>query len=272
MKTLDQQVFSFSSFIDRLRKNRKLIKNYAAGFILVGVVFGSLTLMHTGFYVLLRLIQLIAFAAMGWIHVRAIQNANFLTRDYYQEYLFSTILLALAIFLALEFIYLVTGTDSLMALASACVFMLPFTLSQAWFFYKHIPKQESLVWNNSVTPPDPQTLLFRNIVEIRFQLALKYFDMQEMVFPVKVSSWIKLGALFNQFILDQTMDNKYQIELVDMNKNQYGWEFYAETMGGLISRQLDPELNTKENDIGPDEIIVARRVKMQQPLEQKVAS
>ncbi|HEX4849347.1 MAG TPA: TssN family type VI secretion system protein, partial [Puia sp.] len=214
MKTSEQQAFSFLSFIDRLRKNRKLIGSYAAGFILVGVVFGSLTLMHTSIFILLRFIQLIAFATMGWIHVRAIQHASFLTRNFYQEYLISTLLLGAAIFVILQFIYLATGTNTLMALASACVFVLPFTLSQTWFFYKHIPNKEDLVWNNSVSSPDPQALLFRNLVEVRFQLALKYFDMQEIVFPVKVSSWIKLGSLFHQLILDQTMDNKSQIELV----------------------------------------------------------
>jgi len=142
-------------------------------------------------------------------------------------------------------------------------------MSQAWFFYKHIPKNSALLWIDSEIMPDELALAFRNKVPVRFQLSREYFDMKEIQFPVTVSSWVKLGTLFHEFIREQEKNEAFGIELVDEDEVQYGWEFYSESMGGFVSRQLNPKLNVRENKISQNSIIVARRVKLMSDVEEE---
>ena len=119
-----------------------------------------------------------------------------------------------------------------------------------------------MVWIDSETRPDELALSFRNKIPVRFQVSRTYFDMREVEFPVTVSSWVKLGVLFHEFLVAQNKNEAAPIELLDEDQTGYGWEFFAESMSGLISRQLNPKLNVRENKILQNSIIVARRVKL----------
>lgn len=264
MINLQRQTFSFGLFFGKLWDYRRMVGRYAGGLILVAGVFGSLTIMRTSISDSLKLIQLLAFFGLGFFNANALQgeDGSFLSRNYFFEYLLYTLLISCFICLLLSAVYYITNSNMRMALSSSFAFLVPFLLLQAWFFYKHIPKNAELIWTDSETTPDQLSLSFRNKIPVCFQLSRKYFDMQEIQFPVTVSSWVKLGILFHQFILEQSKDKAWEIELADDDGHEYGWEFYAESMGGFISRQLNPTLNVRENKINQNEAIVARRVRL----------
>jgi hypothetical protein len=240
-----------------------MVARYAGGFLMVAIVFGSLAIMRTQMPDSLKLIQLLGFFGMGTLNVNLLQNesGSFLSRNYFLEYLLFTLLISSVICLFLLVLYYLANADLLMALSSACALLVPFLLAQAWFFYKHIPKNEELVWAASEAMPDGLALSFRNKIPIRFQVSRTYFEMKEIQYPSTVSSWVKLGILFNQFILEQNKNEAYGIELADENQCLYAWEFYEESAAGFISRQLDPTLNVRENKIAQNGTIVARRVR-----------
>jgi len=256
--------FSIKSFYKKLRQNHRSVTNYAGAFVLISVVLGSLTIMRTDSNDMLRLVQVLAFFGMGCFNFFALQteSASFLSRNYFVEPLLYSLLIAIVICMFLVIVYYFTNSDISMAFSSGCAFLIPFLLSQAWFFYKHIPKNSQWVWTSSEAMPDELALSFRNKIPIRFQVSRKYFDMKEFQFPVMVSSWVKLGMLFHQFILEQNKDDAARIELKDEDQNRYGWEFYVESLGGFVSRQLNPKLNVRENRITQNSIIVARRVRL----------
>ena len=255
--------FSIGSFYRKLRENLNAVTGYAGGLLLIAVVFGSLTIMRTDSNDLLRLVQVLAFFGIGCFNTISLQSgrATFLSGNYFVEHLLYSLLLAMVISIFLALVYYFTNSDMFMAFSSGCAFLVPFLLSQAWFFYKHIPKNSEWVWTASETLPDELALSFRNKIPIRFQVSGKYFDMKEFQFPVMVSSWVKLGMVFHQFILEQNKDDDSRIELTDEDQNYYGWEFYVESLGGFSSRQLNPKLNVRENRVTQNSIIVARRVR-----------
>jgi hypothetical protein len=256
--------FSTKTFYKKLRQNHYAVTNYIGAFLLISVVFGSLTIMRTDSNDMLRLVQILVFFGMGFFNFFALQteSASFLSKNYFIEHLLYSLLIAIVISMFLAIVYFFTNSDISMAFSSGCAFLVPFLLSQAWFFYKHIPKNPQWIWIDSEAMPDELALYFRNKIPIRFQVSRKYFDMKEFQFPVMVSSWVKLGMLFHQFILEQNKEDASRIELKDEDQNRYAWEFYAESLGGLISRQLNPKLNVRENRIMQNSIIVARRVRL----------
>ncbi|HTS44497.1 MAG TPA: TssN family type VI secretion system protein [Puia sp.] len=255
-------LFPLQFFFRKLIENRREAVVYSGTFVLISFVFGSLATMHNASSSFLHIVQLIAFFGLGCVNVVAIRSVSFLSKEYFLEYLYYTLLISLIICLFLWPIYYLTDSDSLMAFASSCAFLLPFAFVHMWFFYKHIPKDIRLMWNKEETEPDEVSLSFRGMVPVSFQLTRAYFDMQVLRFPVTVSAWVKIGVLFNQLLLEQNKDGGAGIELTDENHCPYGWEFYEEVLGGLVSRQLNPELNMKNNKIAPQSIIAVRRVKI----------
>ena len=240
-----------------------MVTAYTGSLLLIAVVSGSLAIMRTNIPDSLKMVQLMAFFGIGIFNANALQgeSGSFLSRNYFFEYLLYTLFISGLICVFLSAIYFITNSNMTMALSSTFAFLVPFLLLQAWFFYKHIPKNRKLVWTDSEMMPDELSLSFRNKIPICFQLSRKYFDMKEVQFPVTVSSWVKLGMLFHQFILEQ--NKAWEIELKDEDENQFGWEFYAESMGGILSRQLNPKLNVRENKINQNETIVARRIRLE---------
>jgi Type VI secretion system, TssN len=271
MNSQSQKTFSFSQFAGKLVYHRKKVASNAGSFVLMSSVLGSLTMMHLDTSALLKMIQLLGFFGLGCVQVSAVQGASFLSRNYFLEYLVYTGMIGGMICLVLAGMYYFTSSDPLMAYASTCCFLLPFFLVQSWFFYKHIPREEKLVWNNKETEPDEISRYYQNKTAIRLRVTEKYFDIKEMVFPLTVSSWVKLGILFNQFALEQNRADGPRIELKDEKGSAYGWEFFAESLEGFISKQLDPELDLKKNKINRNAIVVARRVILSDLVEKRKA-
>jgi|GEM_PF-2065969 len=257
-----QKTFPIGAFLQKLKQNRESITVYVGGFLLMTAVFGSLNIMRTNSGDLLRFIQLLAFFGMGYIQTTFLQSENFsfLSRKYFFEHLLYVLFMSFCICVFLLVIYLVTNSDVRAAFGSTFAFLFPFLIAVTWFFYKHIPKNEQLIWTESEAIPDELALYFRNKIPVRFHVSRSYFDMKEVQFPVTVSSWVKLGLLFQEFIAEQNKNEAALIEMRDENQNLYGWEFYAESLNGLISRQIDPRLNVRENKIFQHSIIVARRI------------
>lgn len=266
-----QNTFSIGSFLRKLKLNNKSVTTYIGSFLLMAAVFGSLNIMRTNSTDLLKFIQFMAFFGMGCLNTNLLQSetGSFLSGKYFLEFLAFTLLISIFICAFLSAVYSITGSDILVAFGSTFSFLFPFLMSQAWFFYKHIPKNAEWLWVDSEIMPDELALAFRNKVPVRFQLSRKYFDMKEIQFPVTVSSWVKLGTLFHEFLREQEKNEASGIELVDDDEFQYGWEFYAESMGGFVSRQLNPKLNVRENKIIQNSIIVARRVKLMSDVEEE---
>jgi hypothetical protein len=264
MKEAVHSIFSIKSFTQKLMEDRRLVVTNIAGFLLVALIFGSLALMHTSNPVLLKTIQLVAFFGLGCANLSLMQTGSFLSRDFFQEYLIYALLVATIIMISLFCIYFLTGANILMAFGSVTAFLLPLAFVQTWFFYKHIPRSEEMrvIWEGEPVAPEPLAEMFRSHINVQIRIAKKYFDLREAAFALTASSWLKLGEVFLQFLVEHKKDHNLSIELKDKDDRAYGWEFYAERAGGFISRQLDPELTLRQNNINSEGIIVARRVRI----------
>jgi hypothetical protein len=238
------------------------VASSAGIFVLMALVLGTLSMMHIGLTSLFKIVQLAGFVGLGWVHVHYTRQAEFLSRAYFLEYLFYTLLVGGTLCILLTIAYYITDSELLMGLASFCAFVLPFLLAQTWFFYRHIPQDEKLVWTNAQTEPTDISRYYNNKIPIRFKLSRQYFDLKEELFPVTVSTWVGVGILFNQFADKYNKISEFPIELIDEEEYKYGWEFYCESLYGLYRTQLNPEFDVKKNGILRNDTIVARRIKM----------
>jgi hypothetical protein len=258
---IQQEVSSFRLFREKLSQNSDRVTASVGSFILMSLVLGSLAVMHTSSPMAFKIIQLVGFFGLGYVHLGAMRGASYLSADYFVEYLLYTLLVAAIIALLLTCVYLITGSEVLLGVASGCAFLLPFFLLQTWFYYKHIPKGTGLLWESTDIQPDEIAKYYSNKASIRLKVSQKYFDLEAMTFPMNVSTWMRLGILFNQFAANYNKDGVSEIELADQDNQLYGWEFYTESVFGFVSRQLNPELDIKRNKVVRNGIIVARRVK-----------
>jgi hypothetical protein len=250
------QNFSFLRFRDKLVQNKK---NFAAFGALVGVT--SLLLASTVFFMNGRtatLVQVIGLMALGYVHV-AMMKGKLAVWEPVEKLLYS-LLLAFVIILFLSSVYLFTPTFPLaVILAGSSAFLLAYVLGELWVSYKRISDSRVTPWfySNSLTPN--QATVFLNSIPIRVKIQIEERGRVEYVIAFRAPVKMKLGLIFYHVIKEQNESGKTPVELLDNNGRPFGWVFFVPSLAGW-SKSLDPEATLIENQIGPNAVIIARRV------------
>lgn len=245
-------------------RSQKALIIYCTVAVVVSILLGMITITNLNVYIPGALViasQLFAFAAFGLLHA-SLFNKYTLTHRKFQvdrKFVFSG-LIFLFVVLVLVVMYAITNTNMIrMAFTSACAFLLPLIIMEAWKAYTSFPQKEFPLWYNSDGVIDTRTTIFLNSVPIRLRLAMKYFDIEEETFELTVPGHTQFGKFFNQFIIEQNKGNISNIECVDLEKKPFGWQFFTKRLGGLYTQIIDPELSLRENNISDHSTITAKR-------------
>lgn len=143
MDKLASENFSFDHFKQTLLQNRKAVISHVLTVAAAAIVIGTTMFFSDGWFA--KGIQLALFAGLGWLHNNRQQEQ--LAKDGLAEdgFLY-TLLIAVIIAVLLLAMYLVAGAETLiMAAASSCAFLLPYTLGNAWVTYNNIPREAPLI-------------------------------------------------------------------------------------------------------------------------------
>ena len=210
----------------------------------------------------MNLLQLSAFMLLGLFYL-ALAQVEF--RNGQAAWAFSKkgwyvcLLLALQIMVALGLYYLFTDHSLRMAAASTCIFLLPFTIANAWAVFSEIPERRYKYWSFPLQQPEKRTMPLVNRMPVRLRMKRRYADGTAEVFFTTVPVRIQLGLLFYYFLLDNK--DGPAIEYRDETEQPYEWEFYVHSAAGIVKKHLDPGLTLSENAVGANATIIARRIK-----------
>ena len=150
-----------------------------------------------------------------------------------------------------------------MAFASSGAFMLPFLIYQGWIEYMAIPAKDYPVWQLPATEPGTVFLLSAvTTMQVQLHICRKANDGYYNTFPLTASGKVRLGKVFERFIIDQQQQQGLSSVIEIQNKQQraFGWQFYEEKWFGLYSRNLNPARSLVENNIKPNAKIVVVRI------------
>jgi len=245
-----------------LSASDKPVTRLALALLLLSLVMGSLNALPVppDLYRMVTSLQLVMFLALGCWQAE-VRNSLFrpLVRNGIDGRLFFTLLIAVMVFIMLGILYIVLQQGELLiAAASAAAYLLPWLLVEQWDQLNALPEQRFEPWR--LPPKDKERVasIALNSQTVRFKLALNYFDPENISITVLQPARARLGKAFQE-ALQQSGNDK--IELNDLQKQDYSWEFYRENprVGG--KRFLDPEKTLIENAIREQSVITAKRVK-----------
>lgn len=273
MKGQEAEVSTINSY-ESLEKGRyKFPAVNAIKYIVISAVLGCLSIINYNsniFFWLGKIIQLLAFAAVGILYLRSteqhflISNTVFLLKK-----LLASLLLSSFIFIVLLLLYVfLSHSMFIMALASSCAFLLPSIIFNAWLLFSSFPQKHYKIWYNFENIRDERVSIFLNSIPLNIKLTLKYFDVEEEIFFATLPGHVTFGKLFNQFLVNQSTNDT--IEILDERQNPYGWVFFVESIKGYAKRYIDPELTLRENKVKENTTIVAKRVKKQIEIKNEV--
>jgi Type VI secretion system, TssN len=251
-----------------LRQDRKWLTGYLLLFAVPILGLGPIAFLknRAGMSIIPELLQWIGFQFLGIAHLfffqRRLVTLNKKILLFSRTGWYFTVILSIQVVVLLTLLYLLSGLAELhMIFISVSAFILPFVVSHAWFTFSRIPTPEYKIWFTPDTMYKWGSRL-RLLMPITFKMSIRYFDIREEAFTIKVPAKIKLGSLFHQFIMEQQRNTESFIELTDEQHRPYGWEFYNSQYAGLTKNMLDPEKTLEESRVRKNSIIIVRRVKM----------
>ncbi|MEJ7769103.1 MAG: TssN family type VI secretion system protein [Chitinophagaceae bacterium] len=239
--------------------------------VVSSILLGLITTSPLSLYLhgnVLKALQLFGFAGLGMLYASALKNRAIRFHKHgtlgNNKFIF-TVLLSLVITVVLLILYFLTDSNMIrMAYASACSFLLPYTIQQSWHPYTNVPEKRFKVWYNSDLVMDTRTTVFLNSLPVRISVTRKYFDITDELYEVTVPGHVPFGKYFNQFVIEKNKSNTTSIECFDQEKKPYGWQFYIHRLGGLSKQFIDPDLSLRENNLRDNSIILAKRKKQVQ--------
>lgn len=173
------------------------------------------------------------------------------------------VLISAAIVLSLylnKHLYLIT------VLFYCCLTFLPFTIWQSWQYYGTLTKP--LFFKIWYLPPPGTTsvaaTVFLNSIPVKIRLS-PVAGSAENLYEAVIPGRMTVGEMFSFFLNDKQETTEQSDSFQDIIQNNYGWQFYTTTYGGLGLRQLDPELSLIENSIKENATIIIRRSQNQLP-------
>lgn len=250
------QNFSFLRFKDKLVLNKKNVTAFSLLLIVASLVLGSTVFFMNGSVA--RLVQLAGFLALGYLHVNIMQgNLAVLTQV---EKLVYSFVLTFAVFVFLSVLYLFTGAYHLpLVLAAGCSFLLVYVLSELWTSYNTVSESNIMPWYYSGPVSSNQATVFLNSIPIRVNVQIEQHGRVEYPIAFRAPLKMKLSLIFYHMIEEHNESGKTAIEFTDRAGKPYGWIFFTLSLTGW-SKSLDPGATLLENKIGPNSVIIARRV------------
>lgn len=263
MKEVTAEKFSFNHFIEQLSQHQRKALTYGGLFAALAVVVGAIVLIPIDSDSVLRLrkaLQFLAFLGIGIAYATQYPKRLYFFSDRgFSGGLLYSIFLTLVIYVLLFALYLLIDRALLLtALGSACAFLLPFIVSQAWESYDTVTENPYSLWYPT-GPVDETDVVFLNGLPIKVKLAQSPYDQTEQTYASSAPLDMKLGDFFNHFILQKNKGKRPVIELTNESKTTSGWEFYTEAYGGLQKRPLNPRETILDNKLEKGAVIIARR-------------
>lgn len=284
MEIAASQKSSSSGFIKALLLNRKLVLGDVLLFTIIAISIGSISILNTPsglLFWLMRGVQVLAFFGAGWLNTFLLNKRSGFFRPFSFELSLYSFFLAAIICVALLLFYWVTDSGNLrMACASPCAFLLPFTIQQAWYFFKNIPLEQPGVsptltayFVKNITPNRPvvmqkpvaagqiQDKPIPTEITVQIQIAKKTDSSEESLFSVTAPGDMPFSKLFNSFIREQNKNNPQNIECLNDFQQPFAWEFYTKNSNSVIIRRLEPQTSVYDNHLNESLLVIAKRVK-----------
>ena len=170
-----------------------------------------------------------------------------------------TLLIATAIFfINAAFFYLFHLATTSWAFTAALGFLLPPAVKFCWDHLNEITKPLFYEpWLLTTGVSEQKVSLFLNSVQLSLKLNLHADDEQEKVFAITVPGRMKIGEMFQGFLIDKTAQ-RIQIQLLNKNNEAFAWNFSVKKFPG--NKMLDPFETISNSGIKKGDIIIARRI------------
>ncbi len=250
------QNISVLRFREKLVQNKKNVTAFCTLLIVASIFLGSAVFfMNRG---VATLIQLIGFMALGYLHV-AILQGNLAILEPTEKLVYSLVL-ALGVFVFFGAFYFLTNSYSLLVVSAAsCSFLLVYVLSELWRLYNRISESSVIPWYYSGDPSSHQATVFLNSIPLRVNVQIEQHGRVEYPIAFRAPVKMKLGTIFYHMIKEHNESGKTPVDFADRNSKPFGWVFFTPSFAGW-SKSLDPEATLIENKIGPNAVIIARRI------------
>ncbi len=210
----------------------------------------------------IKLLQMLVFFTAGFIYASKFTLYNASKNDEI-NYLNFTLKLCVLICLALSILYYILQPDILLiAFGSACAFLLPNIIKSSWLALKDFSELEYGVWTKPVPETQEKTFIFFGGLALKINFSPNANDRHKKIFRSHAPLDKSIGDFFNHFLLIQRNNNKLRVELLDEDRQLFGWKFYHVTFWGLQKRQLNPEANLEEMNVKNHAIIMVERVRL----------
>lgn len=233
-------------------------------FLGVAIIIGCLPLLTVKLGILFgwtKLIMIILFLGEGFFYEFRIRQSSKQADN--KDILLFTVQLTFLILLALLIVYYVISPGLvLMALGSACAFMLPFIIGRSWDVFNFISQVEYGVWSIPVSESLEKTFIYFGGLPVKVKFSIARNDRDKKIFKSFAPVDKTVGEFFNHFLLIQRNNNKLNIELLDEDQKPFGWKFYEIDWFGLRKKQLNPEANIEELEMKRSGTILAQRVRL----------
>lgn len=203
----------------------------------------------------IQLILISVFFLFGVLFIVTESKAS--NQSFQSQFLFS-LLQFLILFAVVLGVYSFFGRQNFfLVLACSSAFLFPKIFYFSWQAFRLIAQSARKIWYGGKTTQGAVNFLYG--MPLQLKVSLKQIERRKKLFPIKAPLSMKLGEFFNHFLLMQ--NSKWQkIQVTTNEQEPFGWEFFEESLGGLIKRRLDPDINVVDNGVKPNSVIVALRV------------
>ena len=259
MNQLEKAKTWMDDFSSSLTENQQVSLRYILTLLPFVLILGSICFINQG--LLVRSIQIFAFAAAGGLHLLYPRNRIFVFfGQFLGKGIIYTLSMALAICIALLVFYLITGRSMVfMAMVSSSAFMMPHILLHARLLWHKMWEKNYQPWVSPETKKDiEEEIYLPELIKVGLKFTRKSSDAMEDQVTRVVPIQMKAGLFFYN-IVDECKGADRQIEVVNGDNKPYCWEFYVTGFKGIYKRRIDPEKTFLENAVRPRSVIFIKR-------------
>ena len=164
-----------------------------AFFIFIGAI-GASAIIALGIDPWLRGLQLIAFLALGYAHIRSLQN-NLSFLPVRGQLVYTMVLLLLAI-AANTIVNFLLGFFSLwILLTAATAFLVPYSLLLAWQAFEELPTVQPPVWFYNDAMQVKQGVVSLHTMPIKLKVEVRPYESEKKLVSFSAPGRMKLGAV-----------------------------------------------------------------------------
>lgn len=208
----------------------------------------------------------IVFLGLGILHIYVLRTFfNALSDDqasFFSEFLFSVAVLCIGLFAFVNVVGMFRSNFSLIFMASAFWFIIPFMVYKLFEFSQLIPVPIYNKWffpiNENIKDPTSKELENPLVISFEFQ---KKFNDELTNFKVKAPESMEFGKLFYFFITDYNERHpESQIIYLDQKTQQpQGWIFYVKPKFWKSIQPINFSKTVAGNNIKEDDVVMCQR-------------